>query len=264
MTRTALVTGASSGIGEALAEVFAAEGCDLVITARREDRLLALSERLTRQHGVRVHVIACDLAEAGAASRLAADLVSRGIIVDTLVNNAGFGVPGSYRQSPWERQDALLQVMVVTVAELTHRLLPGMLERGYGRILNVASLAGLVPPTAGHTLYGASKAFVVRFSQALAQEVAHKGVHVTALCPGFTYSAFHDITGTRAMVSRLPRFLWMTAPEVARQGYEAVMSGKPVHITGRVNRIIAGLVRVTPQWLVDVIHRRVARSYRKT
>jgi uncharacterized protein len=262
--RTALITGASSGIGEAFAEVFAAEGFDLAIAARREDRLNAVAERIRRQHGVRVDVFVTDLARRDAVARLCDDLAGRGIQVDALVNNAGYGVPGVYTASSWERHDEFLQVLVSSVSELTHRLLPGMVARGYGRIVNVASLAGLVPPPAGHTLYGASKAFVIKFSEALAQEVARHNVHVTAVCPGFTLSEFHDVTGTRDKMNKLPRWMWLDAPTVARQGFDAVMAGIPVYINGRANRVIAALVRHLPQWLVTSVSRRFGRSYRKT
>ena len=124
MFRTALITGASSGIGEAFADVFAAEGFDLVITARREDRLRAVADRLTRQHGRQVSVIVSDLGKRDAAERLCAELAARGIQIDALVNNAGYGVPGAYLASPWSRHDEFVQVMVTAVAELTHRLLP--------------------------------------------------------------------------------------------------------------------------------------------
>jgi uncharacterized protein len=154
--------------------------------------------------------------------------------------------------------------MVVAVAELTHRLLPGMVDRGYGRIINVASLAGLAPAPAGHTLYPASKAFVIKFSEALAQEVSKHGVHVTAVCPGFTLSEFHDITGTRDKVSRLPRFLWMDAPAVARQGFGAVTNGTSIYVNGRVNRVIATLVKVVPYRVLALVGRMLAGSYRKT
>ena len=264
MTRkTALITGASSGIGEALAEVFAAEGYDLVITARREDRLRAVAERLERRHAGRVHVIVSDFARRDAVERLCAEIAARGLQIDALVNNAGYGVPGSYSASPWTRHDEFLQVLVTSVAELTHRLLPAMVQRGHGRILNIASLAGLVPAPAGHTLYGASKAFVVKFSEALGHEVRPHGVHVTALCPGFTISEFHDVTGTRDQMKRLPAWLWMDAPTVARQGFDAVMAGTPIYVNGRVNRAIATLVRLTPQTLVRSIGRRFGRTYRK-
>ena len=264
MRRTALITGASAGIGEAFAEVFAADGFDLVVVARRVERLDALAARLTQQHGVAVHVLPVDLALPDAAATLAAALEARGLTIDALVNNAGYGVPGAYTSASWERQHALLQVMVVTLAELTYRLVPGMVARGYGRIVNVASLAGLVPPAAGHTLYAASKAFVIKFSEALAHEVRHRGVHVTALCPGFTLSEFHDVTGTRAMMNRMPRWIWSDSPTVAREGHAAVMAGETVHIPGRLNRGLAMLVRLLPQRLVQAAGRRAGRSYRRS
>jgi short-subunit dehydrogenase len=264
MRKTVLITGASSGIGEAFAHVFASQGFDLVITARREERLHALAERLAAEHGIRTEVIPLDLAVPEAPGRLCTALAARGILIDALVNNAGYGIPGVYLKSPWERHAAMLQVMVVALAELTHRLLPGMIERRYGRIINVASLAGLVPAPAGHTLYAASKAFVVRFSEALSHEVERHGVHVTALCPGFTVSEFHDVTGTRETVGRLPAWLWMDALTVARQGFDAVEAGARIYVNGRVNRTIAALVKYLPHPIVDAVGRRAGRAYRKT
>jgi short-subunit dehydrogenase len=262
--RTCLVTGASAGIGEAFAEVFARNGFNLVITARRGDRLDAVAARLRETYGIAVDTIVDDLADNDAPARLCAAIAAKGIAINALVNNAGYGVPGVYTASPWERHAAFLQVMVVGVAELTYRLLPGMIERGYGRIINVGSLAGLVPAPAGHTLYGASKAFVIKFSEALAHEVGKHGVHVTALCPGFTYSEFHDVTGTRAQMNRLPRWMWMNAPEVAQQGFDAVMAGTPIQVTGWVNRAVALLVRWCPQAIVNQVSRRMGAAYRKT
>ena len=261
--RVALITGGSSGIGEAFAEVFASEGFDLVITARREDRLRSVQARLQQRYHVRVELIIADLAQRDTPARMCADIAARGLTIDALVNNAGYGVPGAYLASSWDTHAAFLQVMVTAVAELTYRLLPGMVERRYGRIVNVASLAGLVPSPAGHTLYAASKAFVIKFSESLAHEVRGDNVHVTAVCPGFTVSEFHDVTGTRAMMSRLPRFLWMDAATVARQGFDGVMAGTPIVINGRVNTAIATLVRVLPQRLVVGAGRRIGRSYRK-
>ena len=264
MKRRALITGASSGIGEAFADVFAAEGFDLVLTARRADRLEGIAERIRVSHGGAVDVVVADLEDRDAPVRLCDEMARRGITVDVLVNNAGYGVPGAYVASPWERHEAMLQVMGVAVAELTHRLLPGMIERGYGRIINVASLAALVPAPPGHTLYAASKALLVKFSESLAGEVRRHGVHVTALCPGFTYSEFHDVTGTRATVSQLPPWLWMNSAQVAREGFDAVMAGTAVHVPGRVNRAIATGARHAPEWLVRAIGRRTAYKYRKS
>jgi short-subunit dehydrogenase len=261
--RTALITGASSGIGEAFAEVFAAEGFNLAIAARREERLQAVAERLRRKHGVRVDVFVTDLSRRDAVEQLCARLGAGGIQVDALVNNAGYGVPGSYVASPWQRHDDFLQVLVTAVAELTYRVLPSMIERKYGRIINVASLAGLVPAPAGHTLYGASKAFLIKFSEALANEVGRHNVHVTAVCPGFTLSEFHDVTGTRDQMKKMPPWMWMDAATVARQGFDAVMAGRAIYVNGRVNRTIAALVRHLPQRLVYSVGRRAGRSYRK-
>jgi len=262
--RTVLITGGSSGIGEAFADVFAAHGFDLVIAARREDRLRAVAARIEQQYGRRVHVVVSDLSRREAPEALCAEIAARGLTIDALVNNAGYGVPGTYAASPWERHDAMLQVMVTGLAELTHRLLPGMIERRYGRIVNVASLAGLVPAPAGHTLYAATKAFAIKFSEALAHEGRPFGVHVTAVCPGFTWSEFHDVTGTREHVRKLPSWMWMDSPTVARQGFEAVMEGTPIFVNGRVNRTIAVLVRYLPQTVVMWAGRRLGRSYRKT
>ncbi len=261
--RTCLITGASAGIGAAFAEVFAAHGFDLILTARRLDRLEAVAAGLRTAHGRSVHVIPADLAEPGAVARLCATLGERGLTVDALVNNAGYGVPGLLTTPAWERQRDLLQVLIGAVVELTYRLLPGMLARGYGRIINVSSLAGLIPAPAGHTLYPAAKSFVMRFSEALAEETRGKGVHVTALCPGFTISEFHDVTGTRPSVSRLPSVMWMDAPAVARDGFDAVMAGTPVYVPGRTNRAIAFVARHTP-WVLVQVQRRFSWAYRKT
>ena len=192
-----------------------------------------------------MQVIAADLSERDAPARLCREIADRGLTVDVLVNNAGYGVPGAFTASEWARHEALLQVMVVAPAELTRRLLPGMVDRGYGRIINVASLAALVPAPAGHTLYAACKALVVKFSESLSNEVARSGVRVTALCPGFTRSEFHDVTGTRATVARLPRWLWMDAAAVARQGFEASMAGIPAASLAASTARLRGLYAVS-------------------
>jgi len=262
--RTALITGASAGIGEAFAEVFAAEGFNVVLTARREDRLRAVAARLENRFRVKTDVVPADLSEPDAPAWLWHSLEERGLVIDALVNNAGYGIPGAFVASDWPRHAALLQVMVVALAELTHRALPGMIARGYGRIINVASLAALVPAPAGHTLYAATKAFAVKFSESLAGEVRASGVHVTALCPGFTRSEFHDVTGTRAKVEQLPPWMWLDAPTVARAGFDAAAAGTAVFVVGRVNRAIALLARMLPRRLLVAIGRGAAHRYRKS
>lgn len=257
------MTGASAGIGRAFAEVLAERGYGLVLTARRVDRLEALAADLRARHAVPIVVHPADLADPAAPAALLAAVTARGLHVDVLVNNAGYGVPGRYAASEWERHRDFLQVLVTAVAELTHRVLPGMLDRRWGRVLNVASLAALVPAAPGHTLYAASKAFLVKFSEALAGECAAAGVHVTAVCPGFTYSEFHDVTGTRAQVSTMPRWMWSDARDVALEGYAAVMAGTPVAVTGGVNRALAFAAKHVPDVVAHAAVRRMAGSFRK-
>jgi len=244
--RTALVTGASAGIGAELARVFAARGFDIVLTARRADRLFALSRELETNCGVRTKVLPADLALPETPKNLIGTLEGEGIAIDALINNAGYAVPGLYRATSWDSQRDFLQVLVTAPCELTHRLLPSMTQRAYGRILNVASVAGLMPGSASHTLYGGAKALLIKFSQSLHSEQKGTGVHVTALCPGFTYSEFHDVTGTREVMNRMPKLLWLSPERVAWAGYEAVMKNRPLSIPGAQYKAITALVRLLP------------------
>lgn len=262
--KTALVTGASSGIGKAFAELLAARGYGLVLTARRRDRLDELAAQLSAAHSVPTHVIADDLADPAASARIAEAVRAQGLHIDFLVNNAGYGVPGSYVNVAWGDHQRFIQIMMTAVCDLTYRLLPGMLERGWGRVINIASVAGMVPAPAGHTLYGASKAFVIRFSEALSAENTPRGVHVTAVCPGFTYSEFHDVTGTRQQMKSVPAVLWLEAGDVAREGYDAVMRGDPIVVNGRIYRWLLWLMGVVPKGLVKAVSRSAGSRYRKT
>jgi hypothetical protein len=260
---TALVTGASAGIGAAIARVFAANGFDLVLTARRADRLEALAAELRAAHGRTVHVIAADLADPGAPSRIFDEVAHTGLVIDALVNNAGYGLPGGFFRSSWNDHRDFVQVMVTSVAELCYRFAPAMADRQRGWIINVASVAGLVPGSAGHTLYGAAKSLIVRFSESLAFELLPRGVHVTALCPGFTYSEFHDVNDMRAQVNRLPKWMWMDADTVARQAYDAVRRGDVVYVNGWKNRGIVLLARHSPNWLIHKVLERFAKRFRR-
>ncbi len=261
--RTALVTGASAGLGEAFARVFAEHGFALVLTARREERLRALALELSEKHGVRTHVVVADLSDPSAPSRIMEEVSSAGLSIDVLVNNAGYGQAGKYMDSTWREHAAFLQVMVTALAELTYLVLPGMIERHYGRIINVSSVAGMLPAVAGHTLYAASKSLVLKFSQSLAPEVAHLGVNVTASCPGFTHTEFHDVNRMREVVDRMPGWMWLDARRVARAGYDAVMSGRTVSVPGGLYKMIVVLARYAPEWLVEYVSRRQARMYRR-
>ena len=259
-----LVTGASAGIGEAFARALAARGHDLVLVARRAERLHALAAALRTGHGSDCVVLTADLADPQAPARICEDIESRGLHVDWLVNNAGYGLPGTLVANPWQAHADFVQVMMTAPVDLAWRFLPAMQDAGYGRIINVASLAGLTPASGGHTLYGASKAFLIRFSESLAAETRARGVHVTALCPGFTLSEFHDVNGMRERVSRMPNWLWMPAEPVVEAGLAAVEAGRTRVVPGRVNRAIAGLSRHLPAPLVHALIARQSRHFRNT
>ncbi|MEO8777688.1 MAG: SDR family oxidoreductase [Rhodanobacter sp.] len=259
-----LITGASSGIGAEFARQLAARGHDLVITARRADRLENLATELRARHGAGITVFAHDLADPAAVTWLCDALDQRGLQVDCLINNAGYGVPGTFDANDWATHADFLRVLLTAPTELAWRLLPGMRERGHGRIINVASLAGHVPAPAGHTLYAASKAYLIKFSQALALENRSRGILVCALCPGFTWSEFHDVTRTRRKMDELPRYMWLSATEVVREGLAATERGDVVYIPGRVNRLIKAMLQLMPDRLALRLSARQGKRYRDT
>lgn len=245
--RLALITGASAGIGAASARIYASHGYDVALTARRADRLEGLAAEIKLRSGVEAYAIPADLAEPTGVDTVLSAVAEQGRVVDALVNNAGYGLPGTYDVTSWADQAKFLQLMLTSVCEMTHKVLPGMVERKFGRIVNVASLAGLVPGSAGHTLYGATKGFLVKFSQSLHLENLATGVHVTALCPGFTYSEFHDVNGTRAQVNQsLPEWMWLGADEVAAAGYEAAEANRSICVPGAPNKAIAAITKIVP------------------
>jgi uncharacterized protein len=246
LNRWALVTGASAGIGAEFARQLAERGASLVITARRLDRLETLAAELRGKHGVRVECIAADLAEKNAVESLCAEIQLRGLSIDILINNAGYGVAGSFLTPSWQTHVDSMHVLMTAPCELVYNLLPAMRERGYGRIANIASLAGHMPGSAGHTLYAASKAFLIKFSQSLALENISKGVKVCAVCPGFTYSEFHDVVGTRDTVSKMPDWMWSPATRVVHEGIDAMERGEIVYVTGRINRLLKALMKIVP------------------
>lgn len=264
--RTALITGASAGIGAEFARQLAAAGMHLVLVARRRERMQTLARELATRFGVTATVIAMNLADSDAPKSIVNSLKEQRIHIDFLVNNAGYGVPGKFNTPDWNTHADFLRVLVTAVAELTYHLLPAMQARQWGRIINVASMAALMPATGGHTLYAASKSFLVKLSESLAMENQFTGVRVIALCPGFTYSEFHDVTGTRELVSKMPGRMWLQTDAVVRAGMVAIERNDPppVVIPGSYYRRIALLTRFMPQGLIRRYLRRRAKEFRNT
>ncbi len=241
-----LITGASAGIGAALARVYAAEGWDIILTARREGPLQALAGELAAS-GAATTVLTEDLADPAAPRRLVDAIAARGLIVDGLVNNAGYSRTAGFLNTDPEAHAAMIRVMLAAPVELARLFAPGMVERDFGRILNVASLAGRMPATGGDTLYGPIKSFLIKASQGLHLELRGTGVHVTALCPGYTLTEFHDANGTRAEVSAAyPAWMWQTADHVARVGHDACEANRASVTPGLMNTLLAGLAKHLP------------------
>lgn len=247
---TALVTGASAGLGVEFAKLLAQDGHNLVLTARNQDRLQRLADELHQQHGIRAQVFARDLSQPGAAPALIEALDQAGLTIDILINNAGFGLNGKYHENPAEQEFALLQVNVVALAQLTRLLLPGMVARDWGRILNVASTAAFQPGPhmAG---YFASKAYVLSLSEALAYELKDTGVRVTVLCPGPTQTEFTERAGIKE--SLLFKLSVQSAETVANSGYQAMLKGEAVVIPGLHNWALAQSVRFTPRGMTRAL-----------
>jgi len=261
----ALVTGASAGIGAEFCRQLATNGYQLVLVARRADKLQTVADELQNSYATHSVIITADLSQKDAGEAIVKRLEQENIRIEYLVNNAGYGLPGSFHVPEWQEHADFIQVMMTAVCELTRRLLPGMQERKRGFIVNVASVAGLVSASAGHTLYGASKSFLIRFSEALALENEEKGVKVCALCPGFTYSEFHDVNGTREMISKLPAYLWLDAKDVVADTIRAMSADRvrTVLIPGRQYKAIVFINRYLP-WLAAILTRRTAKHFRVT
>jgi short-subunit dehydrogenase len=247
---TALVTGASAGIGAALAKQFAAGGFDLILVARSRDKLEALAESLKAEHSVEVAVLPTDLSVHGAAKTLFDAVKKRKLAVDILVNNAGVLEMGAFRDMTPERHQELIGLNVAMLTDMTSRFLAPMLERGRGRILNVASIAAFQPVPSLAT-YAATKAYVLSLTEALSEELKGSGVSITALCPGITETGMVDrARETNAAASQLPPFLIGDVDDVAAQGYAACMAGEVIRVPGALNLAASIAARAAPKWVV--------------
>ena len=258
----ALITGASAGLGAAFARAYAARGYDVALVARRLNRLQALGGELSAKHGCETIAIQCDLGQWEAHRKVLEALGPRADQVEVLVNNAGFGLAEDFDAAPWERQRDLMMTMVVAVTGLAYGVIPGMKARRSGAIINLASLAGFAPGVAGHTLYPAAKSFQVRFSQALAAELQPFGIKVTASCPGFTHTEFHQANGTQTQMDRIPRFAWQSAEDVVDGTLAASARGQLIYVPGWHNKIIAWSLQYLPHGWIRAQVQKGALKYR--
>lgn len=253
-TLATIITGASSGIGESIARQLAAqEKQTLVLVARREDKLRTLAEELKAQHGVPVEVIGLDLEVPGAAQKLMAAVKARGLSVDTLINNAGFGLNNLFADMPLDRVQGMMQLNIVALTELAHAVLPDMRLRQQGRIMNIASVAAF-QACPRFAVYGATKAYVLMFSEALAAEEKTNGIHVTAVCPGSTETAFHEVAGNGGTFAA--KFM-DPADGVASSAINAMNAGRSVIVTGMLNKPLPFFIRLIPRglatWFAGVV-----------
>lgn len=251
--KTALITGASAGIGRAFAEVFAEHGFDLILVARNEDKLNALAQQIQHRHHVDNLVFPLDLTTTSGPRRLYDAVKAHGIKINVLVNNAGLIAHGQFSDLSLGTHTKMLQLNVLALTKLTYLFLPDMLEQNNGRILNVASVAAFVP-LPRMTVYAATKAYVLSFSEALAVELKGTHVTVTALCPGPTDTAMMEkwsrVTDNKA---ELPSF-WMMKPiDVAREGYQACCHGKTIYINGMANQLMTPILHYSPRWIVRTL-----------
>jgi uncharacterized protein len=253
---TVLITGASSGIGLELAKCFAAEKCNLILTARNRDALEKLAAELRGNFGIKVEIIIADLSQPDSPQKIFTETQGRGLNVDVLVNNAGFGLHGAFSELPLRRQLEMVQVNVSALVELTGLFLPEMLSRNYGGILNVGSVAGFVPGPQ-MAVYYASKAFVLSFSEALHEELRKSKVQVTNLCPGPAETNFSNVARSHRV--RKSQAKKMSAAEVAKIGHADFRRGIPISLPGASNKILATASQILPRKIV----RRMVGHYNK-
>jgi short-subunit dehydrogenase len=257
----ALITGASGGIGLELARLCAKGGHDLILVARNQAKLEEIAKYLSGMYQIRVELIAADLADAEAPAAVVGAAAGRGMVVDVLVNNAGFGDWGLFGRADLDRQLAMIQVNVIALTQLTRLLLPGMITRRKGRILNIASTAAFAPGPL-MAVYYATKAYVLSFSEAIANELSGTGITVTALCPGPTRTGFAATAGlVGSNLFNGPNVMAVEA--VAEAGYRGMMQGRTIVVPGLANNLLIQSMRISPRWAVRMITRWFQEGRRK-
>ncbi|MFV2090446.1 MAG: SDR family NAD(P)-dependent oxidoreductase [Pseudomonadales bacterium] len=235
LARTALITGASAGLGKVFADQLAAAGTNLVLVARRLEKLESAATELRERHRVTVNCIQADLADPEAPQRIYDATRNLGLTIDYLINNAGSGGPDLLNTRDFSEQRAFLELMMISVAQMCHLFVPGMKERAWGRVVNVSSVSARIP-RAGGCNYGPSKAYLVALSEELSLTLRSHGIKVCALCPGFTHTDFHNEGDLKAMKKSSASIIWYDAETVVREGLTALERGKSVYVSGRLYR----------------------------
>ena len=259
LQRVALVTGATTGIGASFSTILAKEGFDIILVARREEMIKQRASELANSYGVKTHGIVQDLTDPHAVEAILAQCKAIGRPVDVLVNNAGYPLTELFHRMTWAEVEAALQIYVISVVRLTHALLPGMISRGWGKVINIASMAAFEPGSYRSSLYSSSKAFVTTFSESIAAELKGTGVSVTAVCPGFTKTEW--TARNKLQNASVPNLLWMESDEVARAGFDAAMRGAPLSIVGTFPlRIISTMFQLAPRRFVGSFLSRKRRA----
>lgn len=256
--KNALITGASSGIGKDIAYIMAEKGINLALLARREENLIKIKEDLENNFKTRVIVISSDLSRVSEYKKIYDECKRNDFMPDFLVNNAGYGTLDSFHKISYEDHIKFINVLSTSVVSLTQLFIQNMLDNGFGRIINIASLAGFAPASNSGGMYTAVKSMVIKHSEGIHKEYRDKNIFCCAVCPGFTHTEFHNQMGN--FKSSIPSFMWMDSKTVAEQAFNETMKGKDLFINGGVNKFLAFLMWLTPKWLTNLYYKVIMRK----
>ena len=256
--KNALITGASSGIGKDMAYVMAEKGINLVLLARRESILNEIKHDLEKKFQIKVLIIASDLSQITEYQRIHDECLNNDFSPDFLVNNAGYGTLNSFHKISYEDHIKFINVLSTSVIALTQLFLQNMLDKGFGRIINIASLAGFAPASNSGGMYTAVKSMIIKHSEGIHKEYSNKNIFCCAVCPGFTHTEFHDQIGD--FKRSIPSFMWMDSKTVAEQAFNETMKGKDLFINGGINKFLAFLMWLTPKWLTNLYYKVIMRK----
>ena len=256
--KDALITGASSGIGKDMAYVMAEKGINLVLLARRENILNEIKHDLEKKFQIKVLIITSDLSQITEYQRIHDECLNNDFSPDFLVNNAGYGTLNSFHKTSYEDHIKFINVLSTSVIALTQLFLQNMLDKGFGRIINIASLAGFAPASNSGGMYTAVKSMIIKHSEGIHKEYRDKNIFCCAVCPGFTHTEFHDQMGD--FKRSIPSFMWMDSKTVAEQAFNETMKGKDLFINGGINKFLAFLMWLTPKWLTNLYYKVIMRK----